>query len=156
LAILKGSVESFSGTITLIPKAEGEIRAEAPEGRRMIRVLVVDDEPDIVYMVKVILRSAGFEVTAASGVGDAITYLAREDPDLILLDLRLGDGEGWEVLDHLKQDGRAGRIPVIILSAQASPSAADRAISEGARGYITKPFVASSLLETVLSHVDAG
>ena len=63
----------------------------------MNRVLVVDDEPDIVYMVKVILRSAGFEVAAASGVGDAIEQLSGGDPDLILLDLRLGDGEGWAV-----------------------------------------------------------
>jgi CheY-like chemotaxis protein len=119
----------------------------------MNRVLVVDDEPDIVYMVKVILRSAGFEVTAASGVGDAISELSREDPDIVLLDLRLGDGEGWQVLAHLKEDGRTARIPVIILSAHASPSTAERAIREGARGHITKPFVASSLLETVRTYV---
>ncbi|SRR6266540_5481218 len=119
----------------------------------MSRVLVVDDEPDIVYMVKVILRSAGFEVTAASGVGDAISQLSNEDPDLVLLDLRLGDGEGWEVLDHLKADGRTERIPVIILSAHATPSTAERAIQEGAKGYITKPFVASSLLEAVRQHM---
>ena len=119
----------------------------------MNRVLVVDDEPDIVYMVKVILRSAGFEVTAASGVDDAIAELSREDPDIVLLDLRLADGEGWEVLAHLKQDGRAARIPVIVLSANGSPMTTERAIREGARGYITKPFVASSLLETVRTHV---
>jgi len=122
----------------------------------MNRVLVVDDEPDIVYMVKVILRSAGFEVAAASGVGDAIEQLSGEDPDLILLDLRLGDGEGWAVLDHLKAGGRTERIPVIILSAVASSSTAERAIREGARACITKPFVASSLLETVRTHVGAS
>lgn len=119
----------------------------------MNRVLVVDDEADIVYMVKVILRSAGFEVTAASGVEDALFELSREDPDLVLLDLRLGDGEGWEVLSHLKEDGRTTRIPVIILSAHASPSTSERAINEGARGYIAKPFVASSLIETIRTHM---
>jgi CheY-like chemotaxis protein len=93
-------------------------------------------------------------VTAADSVGDAITQLSGEDPDLVLLDLRLGDGEGWQVLDHLKAGGRTGRIPVIILSAHASPSTAERAVREGARGYITKPFVASELLETVRMYVD--
>lgn len=122
----------------------------------MNRVLVVDDEPDIVYMVKVILRSAGFEVASASGVGDAITQLSHDEPDLVLLDLRLGDGDGWQVLAEMKADGRTGRIPVIILSAHASPSTAERALREGARGYITKPFVASSLLETVRTHVATG
>jgi two-component system response regulator VicR len=119
----------------------------------MNRVLVVDDEPDIVYMVKVILRSAGFEVTSAGGVGDAISELSREDPDIVLLDLRLGDGEGWQVLSQMREDGKTAHIPVIILSAHASPSTSERAIREGARGYITKPFVASSLLETVRTHV---
>jgi len=122
----------------------------------MSRVLVVDDEPDIVYMVKVILRSAGFDVEAASGVGDAISQLTGEDPDLVLLDLRLADGEGWAVLDHLRSEGRTDRIPVIILSAHASPSTEERAVREGARAYITKPFVASALLETVRRHVDVG
>lgn len=122
----------------------------------MARVLVVDDEPDIVYMVKVILRSAGFEVASATGVGDAISQLNGEDPALVLLDLRLGDGEGWQVLEHLKEGGRTSRVPVIILSAHASPATAERAIREGARGYITKPFVASSLLETVRTHVGTG
>jgi len=122
----------------------------------MHRVLVIDDEPDIVYMVKVILRSAGFQVTSASGVNDAIAKLSEDDPDLVLLDLRLGDGEGWQVLAHLKDDDRTVRIPVIILSAHASPSTAERALREGAKGYITKPFVASSLLETVRTHVSAS
>jgi CheY-like chemotaxis protein len=122
----------------------------------MTRVLIVDDEPDIVYMVKVILRSAGFEVTAVGGVNDAISELSKDDPDLVLLDLRLGDGDGWQVLAHLNTDGRTGRIPVIILTAHGNPSTADRAMREGAKGYIMKPFVASSLLETVRTHVGSS
>ena len=122
----------------------------------MSRVLVVDDEADIVYMVKVILRSAGFDVDAASGVNDAISALAGDDPDLVLLDLRLGDGEGWTVLEHLREQGRTDAIPVIILSAHASPSTAERAAREGARAYLTKPFVASALLEAVREHTGAA
>jgi|ERR1041385_8241684 len=122
----------------------------------MSRVLVVDDEADIVYMVKVILRSAGFDVETASGVQDAITVLSGDDPDLVLLDLRLSDGEGWSVLEHLRTAGRTDDIPVIILSAHASPSTAERAVREGARGYITKPFVASALLDAVRQHTGAA
>jgi CheY-like chemotaxis protein len=122
----------------------------------MSRVLVVDDEPDIVYMVKVILRSAGFDVDAASGVEAAITHLKSNDPDLVLLDLRLGDGDGWQVLSDLAADGRTERIPVVILSAHANPTSAERAIREGARGYITKPFAASRLLEAVRTYVGEG
>lgn len=122
----------------------------------MSRVFVVDDEPDIVSMVRVILRSAGFEVDSASGVEDAINHLSSNDPDLVLLDLRLGDEDGWQVLSTLASDGRTERIPVVILSAHADPQSAERAIREGARGYIAKPFVASRLLEAVRTHVGAG
>ena len=122
----------------------------------MSRVLIVDDEPDIVYMVKVILRSAGFDVDAASGVEDALAQLETAEPDLILLDLRLGDGDGWQVLSKLASEGRTDRIPVIILSAHANQTTTERAIQEGARGHIAKPFVASRLLETVRAHVTTG
>jgi CheY-like chemotaxis protein len=107
-------------------------------------------------MVRVILRSAGFEVDSASGVEDAINHLSSNDPDLVLLDLRLGDEDGWQVLSTLASDGRTERIPVVILSAHADPQSAERAIREGARGYIAKPFVASRLLEAVRTHVGAG
>ena len=119
----------------------------------MNRVMVVDDEPDIVYVVRVILRSAGFEVTSASGVEDALTKLSEEEPDLILLDLRLGRDDGWRFLETLHADGRTGRIPVVIVTGQTGPEAEDRATQTGARGFVTKPFVASDLVETVRSHV---
>jgi len=112
-------------------------------------VLVVDDEPDIVYMIRVILRSAGYDVVAAESVAEGLEKLAAREPDLILLDLRLSDGEGWQLLEAMRADGRIDRIPVIILSAHATPSAADRALAEGAKGYITKPFVAGNLVSAV-------
>ena len=66
------------------------------------RVLIVDDEPDILFMIKVILRSEGYEVVAASGVAEARAQLSEDNPDLVLLDLRLADGEGWDVLRDLR------------------------------------------------------
>ena len=118
------------------------------------RVLVVDDEPDIVYMVKVILRSAGCEVTTAGGVAEATSMLADdEDPDLVLLDLRLADGDGMEVLEAMRSSGKLESIPVIILSAHATPSTSEKAIAAGAKGYITKPFIAGQLVEAVNQHL---
>jgi CheY-like chemotaxis protein len=115
---------------------------------------VVDDEADIVYMIGVILRSAGFEVESAPGVQTAMDALAKNEPDLVLLDLRLSDGDGWDVLEAMRSDGRADRIPVIILSAHIARDS-DEAVARGARGLVAKPFSASSLLETVQSHLAA-
>lgn len=116
-------------------------------------MLVVDDEPDIVYMVKVILRSAGCDVTTAGGVAEANSKLAVEDPDLILLDLRLSDGDGMEVLEAMRSSGKIESIPVIILSAHATPSTSERALAAGAKGYITKPFIAGQLVDAVNQHL---
>ncbi|TML79620.1 MAG: response regulator [Actinobacteria bacterium] len=116
------------------------------------RVLIVDDEPDILFMIKVILRSEGYEVVAASGVAEARAQLSEDNPDLVLLDLRLADGEGWDVLRDLREDGRLERVPVVILSAHASPGTIQRALSEGAAGYVTKPFVTSELVGAVREH----
>lgn len=113
------------------------------------RVLVIDDEPDIVYMVKVILRSAGCEVSTAGSVTEGTAMLETEDPDLILLDLRLADGDGMEVLDAMRASGKIESIPVIILSAHATPSTSEKALAAGAKGYITKPFIAGQLVDAV-------
>jgi len=117
------------------------------------RVLIVDDEPDIVFMIKVILRSEGFDVVPASSVAEARAQLSNDDPDLVLLDLRLSDGEGWEVLDDLREGGRLERTPVVILSAHASPGTIEKAMERGAASYVTKPFITSELVGTVRSTI---
>jgi len=120
------------------------------------RVLIVDDEPDILFMIKVILRSEGYDVLAASGVREARAQLSEDDPDLVLLDLRLADGEGWDVLRDLRDAGKLERVPVVVLSAHASPGTIRRALDEGAAGYVTKPFVTSELVGAVREHVHDG
>lgn len=120
------------------------------------RVLIVDDEPDIVFMIKVILRSEGYEVVPAASVAEARAQLSHDDPDLVLLDLRLSDGEGWEVLDDLREGGRLPRTPVVILSAHASPGTIERARERGAASYVTKPFITSELLNAVKDVLSAG
>jgi two-component system KDP operon response regulator KdpE len=120
------------------------------------RVLIVDDEPDILFMIKVILRSEGYDVVAAAGVEEARAQLSDDDPDLVLLDLRLADGEGWDVLRQLREAGRLKRVPVVVLSAHASPTTIRRALDEGAAGYVTKPFVTSELVGAVRQYAYPG
>lgn len=113
------------------------------------RVLIVDDEPDIRLLIRVNLIQAGYEVLEAGNGREAIDLLDREEPDLILLDLRLPGLDGWEVIEHLKEQGVADRIPVVAISAHASPTTKDRAREVGFRSYVSKPFTPEELLDVV-------
>lgn len=117
------------------------------------RVLVVDDEPDIRLLIRVNLVAAGYEVLEAESGREAIDFLAGEEPDLVLLDLRLPGLDGWDVLEHLKEHGVAQRVPVVAISAHASPTTKERAREVGFRSYISKPFAPEELLEVVAQYV---
>jgi DNA-binding response OmpR family regulator len=112
-------------------------------------ILLVDDEADIVYMMRVILRSAGYDVRSAAGVAEARSFLRTERPELIVLDVRLGDGEGWEVLDAMRADDRLRDVPVLVVSAHVSGAAEEVARERGANGYIAKPFSAGDFISAV-------
>ena len=117
------------------------------------RVLIIEDEPDVVYTIKFILQANGFDVLTTAGVAESLALLARDVPDLILLDLRLPDGDGWDILAWARADERLKKVPIVIVSAHTTPSTAHRAVGEGANGYITKPFMADQLVNTVLTHI---
>lgn len=118
------------------------------------RVLVVEDEPDILLAARLLLQSAGYSVLEAEN-GEVGVRLAEEaEPDAMMLDLRMPGMDGWAVLDQLRVSGRLESLPVIVLSAHASKTTVERAIELGARGYVRKPFDLSDLtqaLETVLA-----
>ncbi|CAN5654500.1 N/A [soil metagenome] len=116
-------------------------------------VMVVDDEPDIVLMVRLILELDGYDVLEASTGEDALEVLDRETPNALLLDIRLPGLDGWGVLDRLKRDSRLEETPVIMVSAHATPSTSARALREGCRAYLTKPFDSEQLLGIVKSVV---
>jgi two-component system phosphate regulon response regulator PhoB len=105
----------------------------------MARILVIDDEPDLVDLVVHHLRASGHEAISA-GSGRAGLERAREQPDLIILDLMLPDMDGTEVLRALKADDRTRPIPVIFLSARTDE--VDRVVGFelGAEDYVAKPF----------------
>jgi two-component system KDP operon response regulator KdpE len=111
-----------------------------------LRILIVDDEPNILAAIAPLLRARGYDVlTTMSGKG-ALELVEREAPDLIVLDLGLPDIDGVEVC-RLLRDGRA--TPVIVLSARGAERDKVAALDAGADDYITKPFGAEELLARI-------
>jgi two-component system KDP operon response regulator KdpE len=107
------------------------------------RVLVVDDEPQIVRGLKIILRDAGYAVEAAETKAQALAALGSRPPEALVLDLKLPDGEGVEVCREVR---RFSRLPILVLSAVGDEREKVRALDAGADDYVTKPFGSDELL----------
>jgi two-component system, OmpR family, KDP operon response regulator KdpE len=107
------------------------------------RILVVDDEPQIVRALKVILRAAGYATQQAESKHEALDAVAVRPPDGMVLDLILPDGSGVEVVEDIR---RWSRLPIIVLSAVGDEREKVRALDAGADDYITKPFGTQELL----------
>jgi two-component system, OmpR family, KDP operon response regulator KdpE len=110
------------------------------------RILVVDDEPQIVRALKVILRSAGFDTQAAESKAEALDAVAVRPPDAMILDLVLPDGSGVEVCEEIR---RWSTLPIIVLSAVGDEREKVRALDAGADDYVTKPFGPEELIARV-------
>ncbi len=111
------------------------------------RVLVVDDENLLRWSLREELQRAGYQVDEAANAGLALESAARETPDLVLLDLRLPDRSGVEVLRELRQS--YPRLPVVMLTAHASIDGAVEALREGAYDYLAKPFDMEQVLRAL-------
>ncbi len=114
----------------------------------MGKILIVDDEPDILFTVRTVLEIVGHEVIEAEDGGRALER-AWEMPDAIVLDLRLPDVDGFYVLGCLKAEPALACIPVMCLSAHSDAATMQRAIESGADAYVSKPFQISDLRATV-------
>lgn len=122
----------------------------------MSTVLVVEDEPDVRFTVRLGLSLAGFTVVEAGTGEDALDLLEHgRPPDVIVLDLRLPGMDGMEVLRRLHDDERLRPVPVIVLSAHASPATAATAIGLGCHIYLTKP-VSQDRLRAVVAEAVTG
>jgi two-component system, OmpR family, KDP operon response regulator KdpE len=107
------------------------------------RVLVVDDEPQIVRGLKVILGNAGYHVDEATTKQEALDAVSSRPPDAIVLDLILPDGDGVEVATDIR---RWSQVPIVVLSAVGDERQKVRALDAGADDYVTKPFGSEELL----------
>ncbi|MCI0587268.1 MAG: sigma-54 dependent transcriptional regulator [Planctomycetes bacterium] len=118
------------------------------------RILVVDDEKMIRWSLRTRLEQAGYSVEEAETGEAALAAAGRETPDLVLLDIRLPDVSGEEVLKSLR--AAAPDVPVVMMTAHASVEGAVAAIKQGAYDYLVKPFEVSDLLLTVGRALDAS
>lgn len=110
------------------------------------RILVIDDETQIRKMLKIALKSIGYDVTEADSVQSGLAALVRQQPDLLILDLGLPDGDGMALLAELRT---FSKIPVIVLSVRSGDSDKVQALDVGAQDYVSKPFSVEELLARV-------
>jgi two-component system phosphate regulon response regulator PhoB len=110
------------------------------------RILVVDDEPDIVALVVYHLAKAGYKVSSASTGTDALAIAMRDRPSLVVLDLMLPGMSGFEVLAKLREDAATAKIAVLMLTARKEEPDRIRGLELGADDYLTKPFSPQELV----------
>jgi two-component system OmpR family response regulator len=113
------------------------------------RVLVVDDEPNIVDVISMALRFQGFEVESAGSGGDAIAAVGTFKPQLIVLDVMLPDMEGFDVAKRL--GAQQARVPIIYLTARDATEDKIRGLTLGGDDYVTKPFSLEELVARIRS-----
>ena len=115
-------------------------------------ILCIEDEPEMIDLIRLILNRHGFDVKGASSGIEGLSKAKEELPELILLDLMMPDMDGWEVYQQLKADEKTRRIPVIIVTAKAQE--VDKVLGlhiAKVDDYISKPFSPQALLESVKS-----
>ena len=114
------------------------------------QILCIEDEPEMIDLIRLILGRRGFEVRGAGGGMEGIKMIRQEHPDLVLLDLMMPDMDGWEVYQQMKADETTRTIPVIVVTAKAQ--SIDKVLGlhiAKVDDYIAKPFSPQELLNSV-------
>jgi len=113
------------------------------------KILIVDDEPNIIFMLSHRLKQSGYEVITAKDGQEAFDVAKKEKPDIIILDLMLPKMNGYTVCGLLKRDTNFSRTPIIMLTARAQSSDKKQGEEAGADAYIKKPFKSEELLNII-------
>ena len=112
-------------------------------------IMVVDDNPDIITIVRTILEGKGFNVLSASSGAECLATLKTQKPDLIVLDIMMPDMDGLEVLTRLKATSEFSNVPVVLLTAKVQYEDVLGGYKLGADYYITKPFTSTQLINGI-------
>ena len=120
------------------------------------RVMIIEDDPDMIDLLTVILKRGGFEPVSGLGGQEGLRVLREQGADLILLDLMMDDMSGWHVLELVKQDETLRMVPVLIVSARhfledPYQTEAHAGLFEG---YLVKPFVVKDLLSKIVEALE--
>jgi DNA-binding response OmpR family regulator len=122
----------------------------APAERPPSTIVVIDDEPGIVDFVELGLRHEGFNVQSAGTVAAGLALIRQEQPDLVIADVGLPDGDGFELLRRLRAESD---VPVVMRTARGELDDRDRGLELGADDYVAKPFHMAELLARVRAHL---
>ena len=122
--------------------------SEAPD-LSVPKILVVDDDHEILKLIAMLLRRIGAEAWVFEDGESALQRLNQTKPDLIILDLMLPDIDGLQILQEVRAQDRLRHVPVLILSAKADADTIREGLDLGADGYITKPYIANTLIDKV-------
>jgi len=125
------------------------LQKSTSQGPLGARILVVDDEDEVVAALTMRLKFAGYEVYSAYDGASASQAVLKIQPDLIILDIGMPRGDGHAVARGLTDHLNALLVPIIFLTARTSQTDRDKAASVGAAGYLAKPYTSRCLLETV-------
>ena len=120
---------------------------------RRKKVLVADDDRDIVLALKIRLEAAGYEIVTAMDGKEAVDSIRVEKPDLAILDINMPEGNAFAVLDELRDDG-IEKLPVIFLTADTQEKSQVKAFHRGIRHYLTKPYDPKTLLVLIEHALD--
>jgi DNA-binding response OmpR family regulator len=115
------------------------------------KVLIVDDEPNIVIALEFLMIQSGYDVGIARDGEEALTQMAALQPDLVLLDVMLPLRNGFEVCQTIRENSAWNRVKVVMLSAKGRDLEVSKGLALGADAYITKPFSTKALVEQVRS-----
>ena len=119
------------------------------------RVLVVDDDPEIVTFLATLLELEGIESQVATSAAAALAILQHGLPNLVLLDIAMPDRDGLDLCRALKKDPRTRDVPVFVVSARPGKDVVDRALAAGAEEFIRKPFENTELIARILDRLGA-
>jgi len=119
-------------------------------------IAIIDDEPDIVELVSIHLKKAGFKAVGFFEAEKFYRFLDERTPDLIILDLMLPDTDGLEICKYLKRDDRSSSIPIIMLTAKGDETDKILGLELGADDYVTKPFSPKELIARVKAVLRRG
>ncbi|MGH2753765.1 MAG: response regulator [Actinomycetota bacterium] len=111
----------------------------------MTTVLIVDDQPSIVEMVRFHIEGAGFEASSAGDADEGWRTLVSSYPDAAVIDLKLPGADGWSLIERIRTDGRFSGMPVVVLSGMSDQGVVDRAAELGC-DFLSKPFASSALV----------
>jgi DNA-binding response OmpR family regulator len=119
------------------------------------KVLIVDDEPNIVVSLQFLMKKAGFDTAVARDGDEALTEVERFQPDLVLLDVMMPRRDGYEVCQQLRGSGWTD-LKIVMLTAKGREAEATKGLALGADAYVTKPFSTSELVDTVTRLLTGG